>query len=54
MSQPVSTPLTTVERKIHIRLAKRSLAASSEENVLKINPFQGRVGRLYLGAKFNL
>lgn len=36
MSRPLSTPLTAVEQKLQSRLAKRSLAASPEENVLKI------------------
>ena len=36
MSQPLSTPLTVVEQKLQSRLAKRSLAASPEENILKI------------------
>lgn len=36
MSRPLSTPLTAVEQKHQNRLAKRSLAASPEENILKI------------------
>ena len=36
MNRPLSTPLTAVEQKLQSRLAKRSLAASPEENVLKI------------------
>ena len=36
INRPLSTPLTAVEQKHQSRLAKRSLATSPEENVLKI------------------
>ena len=36
LSRPLSTPLTPVEVRLQTRLAKRSLAASPEDNVLKI------------------
>jgi hypothetical protein len=36
MSRPLSTPLTAVEQKLQVKLAKRSLAASPEKNILEI------------------
>ena len=36
LSRPITIPLTSVEQKLHIKLAKRALASSPEENVLKI------------------
>ena len=36
LNRPITIPLTSVELKLQSKLAKRSLAASPEENVLKI------------------
>ena len=36
LSHSLSTPLTPVEVRLQTRLAKRSLAASPEDNILKI------------------
>ena len=36
LSRPVTTPLTSVELKLQTKLTRRSLAASPEENVLRI------------------
>ena len=36
VNQPITTPLTSVELKLQSKLTRRSLAASPEENVLRI------------------
>ena len=45
MSRPLSTPLTAIQQKLQSRLAKRSLAASREKNILKLR--RGQVNFYY-------